>query len=209
MSFIRTVSQHIPLNTISSQGSGYAEAQARFNEILQTRLGGGVKFNQAVTVTPTQEGDSATKEQIKEQVKEDVRFSSGDSMAAIDSALKGTPMEGLGPAFKAAENTYGVNAYFLTALAAHESDYGKSNIATDKNNLFGFMAYDGSPYASAKGYASVEESIFNTAEYLSKQYLSTEGKHFKGYSIDAIGESYATDPQWAQKVKNHLSKIME
>lgn len=205
MSYVRTVSQHIPLNTINSQVSGYAQAQARFNEILQNRLGGNAKSNQAANITPSQEVDLAANEQIKD----DVRFSSGDSMAAIDSALQGTPMAGLGPAFKAAENTYGVNAYFLTALAAHESDFGKSNIATDKNNLFGFMAYDGSPYSSAKGYSSVEESIFNTAEYLAKQYLSTDGKHFKGYSIDAIGESYATDPLWSQKVKNQLAQLMK
>lgn len=218
MAFIRRVA-HIPLNALDSQGSNYATTKARFDEILSTRLG--VKpislsldamndnLSGAIEALGSDLATTTTMPKPSVQaVSSDVRTGSGDSLKAIDKALEGTPMAGLGAAFKAAENTYGVNAYFLSSLAAHESDFGRSAIARDKHNLFGFTAYDSDPYNSARQYASVEESIFDAAAYLSEQYLTTGGKYFKGYSIDAVGNSYATDPQWAQKVKKHLANQM-
>lgn len=214
MAILRRVA-HIPLNSISSQGTGYAQAKARFDEILTSRLGvsPGVQSLEGAgaDLSATAAGGATSGTMPKpsvQQVSADVRTGSGDSLNAIDQVLQGTPMSGLGAAFKAAENTYGVNAYFLSSLAAHESDYGRSAIAKDKNNLFGFTAYDSNPYGSARKYSSVEESIFDAAAYLSEQYLSEGGKYFKGYSIEAIGNAYASDPQWADKVKRHLSKQM-
>lgn len=213
MTFVRRVS-HIPINAINSANSGYAQTKARFEEILTTRLGVSLSpstldINSTTSATLDTSIKGTMPKPSVDKVTQDVRTGSGDSLHSIDQALQGTPMAGLGAAFKAAENTYGVNAYFLSSLAAHESDYGRSAIATDKHNLFGFTAYDSNPYQSAKSYGSVEESIFDAAAYLAEQYLTPGGKYFKGYSIADIGESYATDPQWAQKVIRHLNQQME
>ncbi len=126
----------------------------------------------------------------------------------INSKLSGTPMQGLGEAFKKAESDHGVNALFLTGLAIHESNFGKSKIAQDKNNLFGFKAYDSSPYKSAAKYATKAESIENAAEYLSKNYLSEDGKYFNGYSISSIGKKYATDPNWANGIEKRIKTLI-
>jgi beta-N-acetylglucosaminidase len=204
MTFVKRVVAHIPLNTINAQGSGYAAAKSRFDEILTTKLGvapPSMISSQPITSTGIVNNNLAA-------ISEDVRNSSGDSLDNINRSLEGSAMSGLGAAFKAAENSYGVNAYFLTALAAHESDFGSSAIARDKNNLFGFMAYDHNPYESAKSYSSVEESIFDVAQYLSEQYLSEGGKHYNGVSIEGIGTRYATDPLWADKIKNHLKQLL-
>lgn len=137
-----------------------------------------------------------------------VRARSNVSASYIDSKLAGTPMAGLGRDFKEAEEKYGINALFLTGLAIHESNFGRSNIARDKNNLFGFQAYDSSPYSSARTFSSMGESIDHVARYLSRNYLTPEGRHFNGYSISAIGKRYATDPLWANKIEKRISSLI-
>ncbi len=137
-----------------------------------------------------------------------VREKSKVSAEYIDSKLKGTQLEGLGSAFKKAEEENGINALFLLGLAIHESGFGSSRIAKDKNNLFGFQAYDSSPYSSAKSFSSFEESIDTVAKYLSENYLSPDGKYFNGYSISAIGKKYATDSNWANGIENRIKKLI-
>ena len=137
-----------------------------------------------------------------------VREKSKVSASYIDSKLQGTALEGLGSAFKKAEEEHGVNALFLLGLAIHESNYGTSRIAKDKNNLFGFQAYDNSPYSSAKGFKSFDESIDTVAKYLSENYLQPDGKYFNGYSISSIGKKYATDPNWANGIENRIKKLI-
>jgi len=138
---------------------------------------------------------------------DDVTKKSHVSKEFIDKKLEGTALEGLGESFKKAEAKYGVNALFLAALAAHESAMGTSRIARDKNNLFGFGAFDRSPYASAKKFASKEEGIMEVAAYLSKHYLKEGGKYFSGYSVEAIGKRYASDPNWANALKSQMSRL--
>lgn len=137
-----------------------------------------------------------------------LRARSNVSASYIDSKLAGTPMAGLGKDFKEAEEKYGINALFLTGLAIHESNFGKSNIARDKNNLFGFQAYDSSPYASARNFTTKGESIDHVARYLSQNYLTQDGKYFNGYSIASIGKRYATDPLWATKIEKRIGNLI-
>lgn len=188
--------------------SGYTSAKQRFDEILVSKLG--IRPAE-VTATMTQSETSAS--DVLQTKSKDidtntiVRKTSTISASQIDNAFKGTPLEGLGKDFVSAANQYGVDARFLAALAAHESGYGKSKIATEKNNLFGFRAYDSSPFLSAKSYATKSDSINNVAKYLSKEYLTENGKYFNGYSIGDIGKRYATDPNWASKVVAHMKKL--
>jgi beta-N-acetylglucosaminidase len=118
-------------------------------------------------------------------------------------------MEGLGRSFVEAEQKYGVNALFLTSLAIHESAYGSSKIAKDKNNLFGFAAYDGSPYSSARTFTTKEQGIDHVASYLSENYLTEGGKYYGGATVEGVGKRYATDPNWANAIRQIIDKLMQ
>ncbi|MBR2290307.1 MAG: glucosaminidase domain-containing protein [Clostridia bacterium] len=74
--------------------------------------------------------------------------------------------------FYYAEQEYGINGVFLASLAIHESGWGTSRIALDKKNLFGYQAYDASPYASAKQFETYAEGIDLVARVLIKYYLN-------------------------------------
>lgn len=175
--------------------SSYHATQRRFNQILETKLG--VNRSSPV-VTPANN-------QFAAPTQTGLRAFSGLTAAEINLRLRGTDMEGLGEAFVEAERKHGVNALFLTSLAVHESAYGSSHIARDKQNLFGFGAFDGSPYASAYRFDDFEAGIDYVAGYLSENYLSEDGKYFSGYNLEDVGKKYATDPNWANKIE----KIME
>ena len=127
----------------------------------------------------------------------------------IDSRLAGTPMAGLGKAFKKAEKDHGVNAIFLVGLAIHESDYGRSQIAQAKHNLFGFMAYDSSPFSSAGNFATFDDGIDTVARYLSEHYLKPGGQFYNGKSMAAINVRYASDKTWSSKIMIRIRNFLK
>lgn len=197
----------IDLNTKIISGfqgpsQSYYTAKNRFDEILRSKLG--VQAGSPVAGIT----GAATMATGIASVYDDVRLNSGASASDIDAKLAGTNLEGLGESFVNAEQKYGVNAWFLTGLAIHESGYGSSKIATDKNNVFGFQAYDASPYESARTFASKEEGVDVVAKYLSEAYLTPGGTYYNGVSIDNIGKRYATDPNWAAAIKKHMANLL-
>lgn len=106
--------------------------------------------------------------------------------------------------FMDAQKRYGTNAVMMFCLAMNESDFGRSSIAREKNNLFGHAAYDASPSQSASGYANVKESIMMHAEkYLQKGYLNplSDLYHggFFGDKAGGMNVRYASDPYWGEK----------
>jgi beta-N-acetylglucosaminidase len=180
----------------------YYTAKNRFDEILRNKLG--VQTSSPMTAL----NEAAAMATSIGSVYDDVRLKSGASAAEIDAKLAGTNLEGLGESFVNAEQKHGVNAWFLTGLAIHESGYGSSKIATDKNNVFGFQAYDANPYESARTFASKEEGVDVVAKYLSEAYLTPGGTYYNGVSIDNIGKRYATDPNWAAAIKKHMANLL-
>ncbi|MDD3362382.1 MAG: glucosaminidase domain-containing protein [Hespellia sp.] len=101
------------------------------------------------------------------------------------------------------QNTYGVNALLAIGVAANESWWGKSNIAQQKNNLFGLNAVDSSPGESADAYASVNDCIKAFTEtYMSKRYLnpnnSVNAGAYLGNKASGITVSYASNPYWGE-----------
>lgn len=206
------MSNKINLNTkINSSFEGpsqsYYTAKSRFEDILQNKLG--VSASSAYGIqTAGLNGTSTTSASPINAVYDDVRLPSGASAADIDAKLAGTGLEGLGQSFVDAENKYSVNAWFLTGLAIHESGYGSSKIASEKNNIFGFQAYDASPYASAKTFNTKAEGVDAVAKYISEAYLTVGGSYYNGVSIDSIGKKYATDPNWSNAVKKHMANLL-
>ena len=118
------------------------------------------------------------------------------------------------------EQKYNVNGVLLAAMGIHESGWGTSKIANDKKNLFGYGAYDSSPYASAFTFESYEEGIELLAKVLSKYYLNEAGtpiydeekavaSFYNGPTLSGINVRYASDPEWAQKVFNKMKRLYE
>jgi len=122
-------------------------------------------------------------------------------------------MEGYGNYFVLAEQETGVNAAIEYAWAVHESAFGTSKIALDKNNLFGMGAYDGNPYEGSLAF----DSIFDGVEYHSKKFVSigytdvlTDYRYhgaFLGNKESGINVLYASDPYWGEKIAAHYYRM--
>ena len=123
----------------------------------------------------------------------------------IDMVLAESPLAGLGRAFVEAESESKINAMFLLALAVHESNWGSSTLAREKNNLFGFGAYDSNPYYGAMVFASKEECVKHVAKFLREHYL--EGGYYRGKTIQSINQSYASDRAWGEKVFATMTRL--
>ena len=107
---------------------------------------------------------------------------------------------------------------FLASIGIHESAWGTSKIANDKNNLFGFTAYDSDPYNSATSFDNYENAINKVAEVLSTKYLhvagtkisdelTATGTYFNGTSAKSVNVRYASDTGWADKVFNYMQYL--
>ncbi len=135
----------------------------------------------------------------------DVTVSSLVTAYEIDMIVADSELAGLGRAFVEAEAESKVNAMFLLALAIHESSWGSSQLAREKNNLFGFGAYDRDPYHGAKVFASKEECIKHVAQFLREHYL--EGVYYRGTTIQNINQTYASDRAWGEKIFATMTQL--
>ena len=122
---------------------------------------------------------------------------SGLTADAFEQALAGTGLAGLGEALIRAEAATGINSLVLAGIIAHESGWGSSALARDKNNLAGLGAYDDCPGMAIR-FDSREECIFYLARLIAD-----------GGSLEEIGTWYASDPTWAEKVAGCMRVIGE
>ena len=155
----------------------------------------------------------AFKEMGSSGIKEDnilyLTNKTGFTASELDSALRGTKLEGLGVDFKKAEDETGVNAILLMAIAKHESGNGTSLLANEKNNLFGFNAIDQDPINAASKFKTKGESIMHVAKFLKENYLKKGARFYNGISTEGIGKLYATDPAWSKKVSNMMIEVSQ
>lgn len=133
---------------------------------------------------------------------------SGLTQEWIDRLVENTALAGLGQAYIDAEKETGVNALFLLAISIHESDWGASRFAVERNNIFGFQAYTHDPDA-AMFFDSKEDCIMIVARYLRDNYLNPEGKYYKGPGVKDVNRCYATDPAWHVAVERYMNMLLE
>ena len=113
-----------------------------------------------------------------------------------------TKMYQMGQYYIQYQNQYGANALAVFGVSANESDFGTSNIAKTKNNLFGHNAVDSDP-DMANGYSSPQNSIKDHAKYYVNLWYSTP--KYSTYHGSFLGDkasgmlSYASDPYWGEK----------
>ncbi|MFL5652459.1 MAG: glucosaminidase domain-containing protein [Chloroflexota bacterium] len=134
---------------------------------------------------------------------------SGASAWAIDEYLKAkTSLPALGIAFVAAEKKYGVNARFLLAAAMHESASGTSYISRKKHNLFGYNAYDRSPFRYASAFASYAAGIDATARFIKESYLTPGGRWWGGRpTLRSMQQFWSSSHRWGEGVSRIATRI--
>ena len=112
--------------------------------------------------------------------------------------------------------SYGINPMVVFTIGVHESEYGTSNIANDKNNFWGINAIDGDAYNKAFSYDTVADGIRAESELLKTyatpgkwQNTSIQEQGKDPTTLDGVGTLYASDGSWSQKVKEHLLNIFD
>lgn len=126
------------------------------------------------------------------------------SLLNINNSL----LENKGATFKEAEEHYHINALYLLAHSALESNWGRSKIAKDKNNFFGITAYDTTPYLSAKTFDDVDKVILGATKWIKENYID-RGRTFLGNKASGMNVEYASDPYWGEKIASVMMKINE
>lgn len=132
---------------------------------------------------------------------EGVLTPSGVTAEELAAALNG-PMKEYAEIFLEAERRTGINAFFLTAVAGLESGWGKSPLARNRNNLFGWTGKSG-----YMAFDSVEQCIFHVADCLKEFYLTEGGKYFNGYTVGAVNMRYNGRPEWERMVNDIMGGI--
>lgn len=116
------------------------------------------------------------------------------------------------------EKQYNINGVFVAAVGIHESTWGTSKIALNKNNLFGYGAYDSNPYNSAYSFSNYSESIDLISRVFVKYYINPKGTkiyesevalgtYYSGNNLTSINKKYASDKNWANGVYKHMQYL--
>ena len=120
---------------------------------------------------------------------------SGMTLEEITYLLQAYPsLQGIEESVLLYERKYGVNAYFILAVASQESGFGTSLLANRKNNLFGIGAYDDSAFESALEFSSKAQSV----EYFC--ILIARYRENGRTTPTKINETYASDELWAHRI---------
>jgi len=101
---------------------------------------------------------------------------------------------GLGSAFNHFSMVNDFDVLHNINHAMLESASGTSKIARDKNNLYGWTAYDNSAYDSATGFKSFTDCIEQWSSKYNKLYLEPDGGQYRGNNEYAVNVVYATSP---------------
>lgn len=114
-------------------------------------------------------------------------------------------LKDLGETFVEMQNQYGVNALLAVSAAANESNWGKSNIAQTKNNLFGINANDATPGQSANYFKTTKDCVKQfTGHLMSKLYSNPDNWRYNGLFLgnkaSGVNVQYASDPYWGEKI---------
>lgn len=116
------------------------------------------------------------------------------------------------------EKQYNINGIFVASVGIHESAWGMSKISKNKNNLFGYGAYDSNPYNGAYNFSDYSESIDLISRVFTKYYLNpagtpiyggeiAEGTYYNGATLTGVNNKYATDKNWANGVYIYMKYL--
>lgn len=116
------------------------------------------------------------------------------------------------------EKKYNIMGIFLASMGIHESAWATSQISIDKKNLFGYGAYDSTPYESSYEFETYAEGIELVAKSLVKYYLNPSGTkiydgetaaawYYNGPTLAGVNTRYASDKDWHKKVYSYMEML--
>ena len=163
---------------------------------------------------------------IKVNIDMELNKSSGLTLKDYQKIFKGMSQdknkifEDNAEVFYNIDKKYNVNGIFIASIAIHESAWGTSQIAQDKNNLFGYGSYDSTPYESSFEFNTYEECIDTVAKSLVKYYLNPSGTkiydgevasawYYNGPTLKGVNTRYASDPDWHNKVYSYMEMLYD
>ncbi|MEG0176809.1 N-acetylglucosaminidase [Anaerorhabdus sp.] len=124
-------------------------------------------------------------------------------LISVKGSGTNSKMKGQGQTFINAQNSYGINALLVYSLACLESAYGTSDFALNRNNLFGWNAFDSNP-GSASYFSSIEAAINEHMGINLRGYTDIDDSRFFGSHVGNKGSGfnvkYAADPYWGYKI---------
>ena len=167
-------------------------------------------------------------QKIKLTVKEDMLLNKSTKLKLEDykKMLSNNPLdknkiiEDNAEVFYNMDKKYNMNGVFLASMAIHESAWGTSKIAQDKKNLFGYGAYDSSPYQSSFSFDTYGEGIELVAKVLVKYYLNEQGtaiydgevakgSYYNGATTAGVNIRYASDTEWHNKIYKYMQYLYD
>ena len=118
------------------------------------------------------------------------------------------------------EQKYKINGIFVASVGIHESNWGRSAIANQKKNLFGYGSYDSDAYGSSYEFESYRYGIELVSKVFVKYYLNPAGtaiydgetavgSYYNGPTLKGVNIRYASDQEWANKVCNTMKNLYE
>ena len=131
--------------------------------------------------------------------------------ARYKDATTKSKLIGLGDILKDFEKHHKMNALLVLSMAIHESDYGMSANAQNKNNIFGIKVYD-SNTAAGETYATIRDCVASlSTNYINLNYVPVSGAYANGGMVGNKGRGmnvrYASDPYWGQKIAGHMYQV--
>ncbi|XVH33733.1 peptidoglycan-binding protein (plasmid) [Haloferacaceae archaeon DSL9] len=146
---------------------------------------------------------------VDTDLRETLNIAGAELDAAVDAVSPGSPLVGLGETWVDVGNSEGINAVYMAAHAAHESAWGRSNIAQSKQNIYGWGAYDSDPYDGAKRFGSFDECVRHVMPRVREWYLTPGGRYYNGSTLRGMNVRYATDDQWAAKIASIMNSLAD
>ncbi len=161
---------------------------------------------------------------INVNIEMELNKSTGLTLKDYQKIFKGLPNDTTGifeenaEVFYNMDKKYNVNGIFIASIAIHESAWGTSQIAEDKNNLFGYGSYDDTPYESSYEFDSFAEGVETVTKSLVKYYLNPAGTkiyngetasawYYNGPTVEGVNQRYASDPDWHTKVYSYMEML--
>ncbi|WP_143423131.1 peptidoglycan hydrolase [Halegenticoccus soli] len=131
----------------------------------------------------------------------------------LDDAIRGvrsdSPLIGLGDTWVRVGNEQGINAVYMAAHAAWESAWGTSSITREKNNIYGWTAYDSCPSGCATEFSSMEACIEYVMPRIRENYLTPGGTYYTSYgpTLRGMNVHYATDDNWKYGIRDVMNSL--
>lgn len=207
------------------------EIKQNWYKIQYKNINGWIKSEATIYLNPNVGNEQSqylgtkTKQELLSQLKFDMKLNkpSGFSLEQFKKVLSDAKdinkiFEKNAEYFYYIEKQYNINGIFVASVGIHESAWGTSKIAIDKNNLFGYGAYDSNPYNGAYNFTNYSQSIDLIARVFMKYYLNPSGTniyasekavgtYYNGENLSGINNKYATDKNWASAVFSYMKYL--